>query len=89
MPSLTAGVGAGAELEVLLFVPLEPDVVSALPTSSTGSVLTTAPTAGSPFGRVVAEVEVAPFPTLLAAPDCTKHETQDENRQKHLRALQM
>lgn len=86
MPSLTAGVEAGAGLKVLLFVPLEPDVVSALPASSTGSVLTTVPTAGSPFGRVVAEVEVAPFPTL----DCTKHETQDENRQKkHLRALQM
>lgn len=62
--SLAAGVGAAGGLDALLFVPLVLDVVSALPASSTGSVLTTTPAADSPLGRVVAEVVLAPFPEV-------------------------
>lgn len=70
-----AGVVAGAGLDMLLFVPLVPDVVSALVGSSMGSVLITTPAADSSFGRVVDEVDVVPFPELWAAPDCNNQKT--------------
>lgn len=65
LQSFAAGVGAaGAGIDALLFITLVFNVVSAVPASSAGSVLTTAPAAVSPFGRVVAGVEVVPFPEV-------------------------